>query len=66
MPERKLSKNVPLPLSHQLLEILRDLILKGNYKAGQLFLLKKKLPRNTVLAEQRLEKLPLVWFTRVF
>jgi len=43
VPERKLSKNVPLPLSHQLLEILRDLILKGNYKAGQPFFTEKEI-----------------------
>ena len=37
MVEKKLSKNIAFPLSHQLIEILRDLILKNNYKAGQPF-----------------------------
>jgi len=38
MVEKKLSKNIAFPLSHQLIEILRDLILKNNYKAGHPFL----------------------------
>ena len=43
MLEKKLSKNIAFPLSHQLIEILRDLILKGNYKAGQPFFTEKEL-----------------------
>lgn len=43
MLEKKLSKNIAFPLSYQLVEILRDLILKGNYKAGQLFFTEKEL-----------------------
>lgn len=43
MLEMKLSKNIAFPLSHQLIEILRDLILKGNYKAGEPFFTEKKL-----------------------
>ena len=43
MLERKLSKNTAFPLSHQLIEILRDVILKGNYKAGQPFFTEKEL-----------------------
>jgi len=38
MLEKRLSKNIAFPLSHQLIEILRDLILKNNYRAGQPFL----------------------------
>jgi len=37
MLERKLNRNSAFPLSHQLIEVMRDLILKGNYKAGQPF-----------------------------
>ena len=43
MVERKLSKNIAFPLSHQLIEILRDLILKSNYKAGQPFFTETEL-----------------------
>ena len=43
MLERKLSKNIAFPLSHQLIEMLRDLILKGNYKAGQPFFTENEL-----------------------
>jgi len=43
MLEGKLSKNIAFPLSHQLIEILRDLVLKNNYKAGQSFFTEKEL-----------------------
>ncbi len=43
MLERKLNKNIAFPLSHQLIEILRDLILKNNYKAGQPFFTENEL-----------------------
>lgn len=43
MPEKKLSKNIASPLSHQLMEILRDSILKGNYRAGQSFFTEKEI-----------------------
>ena len=36
--EKRLEKNSFTPLSRQLLEILKDLILKGNYSSGQPFL----------------------------
>ncbi len=43
MLERKLRKNIAFPLSHQLIEILRDVILRGNYKAGQPFFSENEL-----------------------
>lgn len=43
MSEGKLSKNSAFPLSHQLIEILRDLILKGSYKAGEPFFTENEL-----------------------
>ena len=44
MLETKLSKNIAFPLSHQLIEILRDVILKNNYRAVQSFFTEKELP----------------------
>ena len=43
MLETKLSKNIAFPLSHQLIEILRDVILKNNYRAVQSFFTEKEL-----------------------
>ncbi len=38
MSDKRLEKSSFIPLSHQLFEILKDFILKGNYEAGQPFL----------------------------
>ena len=40
---KKLRKNIGRPLSNQLIEILKDLILKGNYKAGDPFLTENEI-----------------------
>ena len=56
MLERKLSKNIAFPLSHQLIEILRDSILKNNYKAGQPFFTEKELTEKYGLSRTTLRE----------
>jgi len=40
---KKLNRNASLPLSYQLTELVRELILKGDYKAGQPFFTEQEL-----------------------